>query len=292
MVIFLKKKSIWNLKKTLNRLLLNQELAAEMLNLNAVTKTNVILETTIVLMLLSVVLVAMLMVPTHVDVLPDTLVMVLMPPNTMLWMAPALDSLHHFSTVLIHQASSDVLISMNVLTTTVAVMLMLHASILAVVSNVFAHQNCHLEMVFQEKSKWKSLHTIMILFQKDFIWTEKGCFSDPNNVPTEAPVEEVTTTPAPVQGGGSVANDFNCAGQGTLSQVANVASDVAISCFGTSCGVQCVDPSKSPNVSGLFCQNTGKAKKQGWKNGNKVKLWVFSVDVSVQFLVRSFLMVA
>ena len=83
MVIFLKKIDLKFLK-TLNRLLLNQELAAEMLNSNAVTKTNVILETTIVLMLLSVVLVAMLMVPTHVDVLPDTLVMVLMPPNTML----------------------------------------------------------------------------------------------------------------------------------------------------------------------------------------------------------------
>ena len=55
-----------------------------MLNSNAVTKTNVILVTTIVLILLSVVLVAMLMVPTHVDVLPDTLVMVLMPLNTML----------------------------------------------------------------------------------------------------------------------------------------------------------------------------------------------------------------
>merc|ERR1719284_2017228 len=46
-------------------------------------------------------------------------------------------------------------------------------------------------------------------------------------------------------------------------------SSVNVSCFGSSCGVQCVDSSKSPNVSGVFCQNTGKAKKQGWKNGNK-----------------------
>merc|ERR1712165_45694 len=61
----------------------------------------------------------------------------------------------------------------------------------------------------------------------------------------------------------------NCAGQGFLGQYANIGSDVAITCFGVSCGVQCTDPSKSPNVSGLFCQNTGKAKKQGWKNGSK-----------------------
>jgi len=98
-----------------------------------------------------------------------------------------------------------------------------------------------------------------------------GCFTDPNDViTTDSPGEEpVTTTPAPVTGGGNVINDFNCAGQGMLSQIANVAQDVNVSCFGSSCGVQCVDSSKSPNVSGVFCQNTGKAKKQGWKNGNK-----------------------
>ena len=73
-----------NFLKTLERLLLNQELVAEMLNSHAKTKTNVILVTTIVLMLLSVGLVPILKVPTHVDVLLDTLVMVLMPPNTML----------------------------------------------------------------------------------------------------------------------------------------------------------------------------------------------------------------
>ena len=72
-------------------------------------------------------------------------------------------------------------------------------------------------------------------------------------------------TPAPVIGGGNVINDFNCAGQGTLSQI-NVVSDVNISYFGSSCGVQCADSSKSPNVYEVFCQNTGKAKKQGWKN--------------------------
>lgn len=112
-----------------------------------------------------------------------------------------------------------------------------------------------------------------------------GCFADPNDVvTTESPAatddaddadatddaDDATTTAAPaVVGGGSVANDFNCAGQGMLSQVANVADDAAVSCFGTSCGVQCVDSSKTPSVSGVFCQNTGKAKKQGWKNGNK-----------------------
>ena len=102
----------------------------------------------------------------------------------------------------------------------------------------------------------------------------KGCFADPNDViTTDSPGEEpVTTTPAPVTGGGNVINDFNCAGQGMLSQIANVAQDVNVSCFGSSCGVQCVDSSKSPNVSGVFCQNTGKAKKQGWKNGNKVNV--------------------
>merc|ERR1719284_1289411 len=31
-------------------------------------------------------------------------------------------------------------------------------------------------------------------------------------------------------------------------------SSVNVSCFGSSCGVQCVDSSKSPNVSGVFCQ--------------------------------------
>jgi hypothetical protein len=102
----------------------------------------------------------------------------------------------------------------------------------------------------------------------------QGCFADPSVVPTEAPEEEPVTTAAPVvtvtlAPVGGITNDFNCAGQGMLGNHANVASDVAISCFGTSCGVQCVDSSKSPNVSGLFCQNTGKAKKQGWKNGNK-----------------------
>ena len=108
------------------------------------------------------------------------------------------------------------------------------------------------------------------------IETFKGCFSDPNEViTTEAPgAEPVTTTLAPPTNGGNVINDFNCAGQGMLSQIANVASDVNISCFGSSCGVQCVDSSKSPNVSGVFCQTSGKAKKQGWKNGNKVKIYV------------------
>ena len=111
------------------------------------------------------------------------------------------------------------------------------------------------------------------------IETVKGCFADPNDVITTtlAPPpggEPVTTTLAPPTNGGNVINDFNCAGQGMLSQIANVASDVNISCFGSSCGVQCVDSSKSPNVSGVFCQSTGKAKKQGWKSGNKVKILV------------------
>ena len=70
--------------QTFNRSLLNQEQVDDLLNLNVVTKTNVIPVTTIVLMLHSVVLVPILKVLSHVDVLLDTLVMVMTPPNTML----------------------------------------------------------------------------------------------------------------------------------------------------------------------------------------------------------------
>ena len=49
------------------------------------------------------------------------------------------------------------------------------------------------------------------------------------------------------------------------------------------CGFQCVDSSKSPHVSGVFCQNTGKAKKQRWKNGNNVKIQVH-IFVSASFI--------
>jgi len=102
-----------------------------------------------------------------------------------------------------------------------------------------------------------------------------GCFDDPTQVPTTTEAVASTTTTAETTTTastgiiGGINNDFNCAGQGFLGQYANIGSDVAITCFGVSCGVQCTDPSKSPNVSGLFCQNTGKAKKQGWKNGSK-----------------------
>ena len=192
-------------------------------------------------------------------------------------MEPPLVSLHHFSKMSILLASLDVLISTNVSPTATAIK-MLTVSMLLVDSNVFARQKNHLEMVSQARFTQKLIcyrefiiqYKLYSIKNHFFIQTSKGCFADPNDVPTTESPPDATTTLAPPAGAGTVTNDFNCAGQGFLSQVANVANDVAISCFGTSCGVQCVDPSKSPSVSGLFCQNTGKAKKQGWKNGNKV----------------------
>merc|ERR1712176_1595621 len=118
---------------------------------------------------------------------------------------------------------------MNVLPE-VTVMPMLNASTLLVDSNASAQLISHSEMVSQA-----ALPILMTL-----------------SLPTHQPKklqQHLHQLPVVV-----FINDFNCAGQGMLSQIANVASDVNISCFGSSCGVQCVDSSKSPNVSGVFCQ--------------------------------------
>ena len=119
-----------------------------------------------------------------------------------------------------------------------------------------------------------------------------GCYADtpvvtepvvtvaPITVPiesTDAPVTAgpvdpvVVTTAAPeTHSGPMVYNDFNCAGHGSVCEFFSCANDIAVHCFGgQTCGVSCKNGGSPMGLSAVSCSTSGKAKKQGWKNGGK-----------------------
>ena len=88
---------------------------------------------------------------------------------------------------------------------------------------------------------------------------------------TVAPTDAAVTTAAPeTHSGPMIYNDFNCAGHGSVCEFFSCADDIAVHCFGgQTCGVSCKNGMNPMGISAISCSNTGKAKKQGWKNGGK-----------------------